>query len=65
MILPQNSKIPYLDAVVSPILTFNSEVWGAYAKFDLKSWNSSQIEKTHLQFRYVIDAVVCGVEEKK
>ena len=40
------------DAMISPILTYNSKVWGAYAKSDLKSWDmySSQIENTHLQF---------------
>ena len=29
---------------------YNSEVWGAFAKSDFKSWDSSAIEKTHLQF---------------
>ena len=42
------SKI--FDAMVSPILTYNSEVWGAYTKSDLKSWDNTQIEKSHLQF---------------
>lgn len=32
------------------ILPYNCEVWGAYAKSDLKCWDSSQIEKAHLQF---------------
>ena len=36
--------------MISPILKYNSEVQGAYAKSDLKCWDSSQIEKTHLQF---------------
>ena len=36
--------------MISPILAYNSEVWGANTKSDLKSWDSSQIEKTHLQF---------------
>ena len=36
--------------MISPILTYNSEVWGAFAKLDFKSWDSSAIEKTHLQF---------------
>jgi len=36
--------------MISPILTYDSEAWGAYAKSDLKSWDSFQIEKTHLQF---------------
>ena len=38
------------DSMISPILTYNSEVWGAYVKSDFKSWDSSAIEKTHLQF---------------
>ena len=36
--------------MISPILTYNSEIWGVYVKPDFKSWDSSQIEKTHLQF---------------
>jgi len=36
--------------MISPILTYNSEVWGALAKSDFKSWDSSAIEETHLQF---------------
>jgi len=36
------------DAMISPILTYNTEVWGAYAKSDLESWDSSQIEKRHI-----------------
>ena len=38
------------DSMISPILTYNSEVWDAFAESDLKSWDSSAIEKTHLQF---------------
>ena len=38
------------DSMISPILTYNSEVWGAFVKSDFKSWDSSAIEKTHLQF---------------
>ena len=38
------------DSMISPILTYNSEVWGAFAKSDFKSSDSSAIEKTHLQF---------------
>ena len=48
--LPPDLANKIFDAMISPILTYNSEVWGAYAKSDLKSWDSSQIEKTHLQF---------------
>ena len=39
-----------LDSMISPIPTYNSEVWGAFVKSDSKSWDSSAIEKTHLQF---------------
>ena len=38
------------DAMISPILTYNSEIWGVYTKPDFKSWDSSQIEKAHLQY---------------
>ena len=34
------------DSMISPILTYNSEVWGAFVKSDFKSWDSSAIEKT-------------------
>ena len=34
----------------SPILTYNSEIWGVYTKPDFKTWDGSQIEKAHLQF---------------
>ena len=36
--------------MISPILTHNSEVWGAFVKSDFKSWDSSGIEKTHEHF---------------
>ena len=35
--------------MISPILTYNNEVWGAFVKSDFKSWDSFTIEKTHLQ----------------
>ena len=30
-----------LDSMISPILTYNSDVWGAFVKSDFKSWDSS------------------------
>ena len=36
--------------MMSPILTYNSEIWGVYTKSEFKAWDNSQIEKTHLQF---------------
>ena len=38
------------DTMISPILTYNSEIWGVYVKPDFKIWDGSQIEKLHLQF---------------
>ena len=38
------------DTMISPILTYNSEIWGVNAKPDFKTWDGSQIEKAHLQF---------------
>ncbi len=38
------------DSKILPILTYNSEVWGAFVKSDFKSWDLSPIEKTHLRF---------------
>ena len=38
------------DTMIPPILTYNSEVWGAFVKSDFKSWDNSGIEKTHLHF---------------
>ena len=36
--------------MISPILTYNSEVWGAFVKSDSKSWDNFRIEKTYLHF---------------
>ena len=38
------------DTMISPILTYNSEIWGVYPEPDFKTWDGSQIEKAHLQF---------------
>ena len=35
--------------MIAPILTYNSEDWGAFVKSGFKSWDSSAIEKTHLK----------------
>ena len=50
--------------MISPILTYNSEVWGVYTKPDFKTWESTQIEKTHLKFckRYLkVSNKACNV----
>jgi hypothetical protein len=42
--------IKIFDTIISPILLYNSEVWGVYTKNDFNNWDNSQIEKTHLRF---------------
>ena len=37
------------DTMISPILTYNSEVWGLFIKSDFKYWDTSP-KKGHLQF---------------
>ena len=36
--------------MISPILTYNNEVWGLFIKSDFKYWDTSPIEKGHLQY---------------
>ena len=39
------------DGIVSPILLYNSEVWGGvYANNDFIKWDKTSTEKTHLKF---------------
>jgi hypothetical protein len=38
------------DSIITPILLYNSEIWGAYEKNDLNKWDNSQTEKVHLRF---------------
>ena len=36
--------------MISPTLTYNSEVWGVFIKSDFKYWDTSPIEEGRLQF---------------
>ena len=36
--------------IITPILLYNSEVWGAYEKNDMNKWDNSQIENVQLRF---------------
>ena len=38
------------DTMISPILTYNSEIWGVYTKPDFMTWDGSQNRQAHLQF---------------
>ena len=48
--LHPNTASQIFDAMIFPILSYNSEVWGMYTKQDFKTWDRSPIEKVHLQF---------------
>ena len=38
------------DKMISPVLTYKSEVLGVFIKSDFQYWDTSPIEKGHLQF---------------
>ncbi|CAB3993421.1 Hypothetical predicted protein [Paramuricea clavata] len=42
--------IKIFDSIITPILLYNSEVWGTYVKNDFNNWDKSPIEKVHLKF---------------
>ena len=38
------------DGIVSPILLYNSEIWGAYVNKGFMKWDNTPTEKAHLKF---------------
>jgi hypothetical protein len=48
--LARKTATKIFDSIISPILLYNSEVWGAYEKNDLNKWDNSETEKVHLRF---------------
>jgi hypothetical protein len=48
--LPPNLAVKIFDSIISPILLYNSEVWGAFANHDLNKWDQSPTEKIHSKF---------------
>ena len=46
---PKTATIIF-DCIISPILLYNSEIWGAYEKKDFDKWDNSPSEKVHLKF---------------
>jgi hypothetical protein len=44
--------IKIFESIMSPILLYNSEIWGAFTRInkDFNKWNQTPIEKTHLKF---------------
>ena len=48
--LPPKLACRIFDSVISPILLYNSEVWGAYNVGDFAKWDKTWAEKAHLKF---------------
>ena len=48
--LPPKLAMKIFDGIVSPILLYNSEVWGAYVNNDFTKWDKTSTEKAHLKF---------------
>jgi len=48
--LPIHLANKIFDSLFLPILTYGSEVWGAYDKDDSSSWEKDVIERTHIYF---------------
>ena len=38
------------EAMISPLLSCESQIWGVYVKHDYKAWEKPQLQKTHLKF---------------
>ena len=38
------------EAMISPILSCNSEIWGVFVKHEFKAWDNTPTEKSHLKF---------------
>ena len=49
-LLSPKSACKIFDSMVSPILLYNSEVWGAYTNCDFNKWDNTSTEKVHLKF---------------
>ena len=48
--LPVKAALKLFDCVISPILLYCSEVWGAFHYTDYDRWDNNIIEEIHLSF---------------
>ena len=48
--LPVWAALKLFDSVISPILLYCSEIWGAFGYLDYEKWDANPIEKVHLSF---------------
>ena len=49
-VLSPKASWKIFDHIISPILLYGSEVWGAYDKNDFSKWDKTPTEKAHLKF---------------
>ena len=47
--LPITTWNKLFDALFSPILLYNSEIWGTYEKINFDKWETDCVEKLHTQ----------------
>ena len=38
------------ETIITPILSYNAEVWGVYNKHDFEHWDNTTTEKAHIRF---------------
>ena len=48
--LPTKLALRLFRTLISPVLTYGSEVWGPYSDFNFEEWEKSKIEQVHSQF---------------
>ena len=49
-LLSPKSASKIFDSMISPILLYNSEIWGAYIICDFSKWDNTSTEKNRLKF---------------
>ena len=56
--------IKIFDSIISPILFYNWEVWGAYLNSDFNKWEIPPVEKVHIRFCNIylgVNSKACNV----
>ena len=48
--LPINTCNKLFDTLFLPILSYGSEIWGAYGNMNFKKWEKDPVERQHTQF---------------
>ena len=48
--LSPNIALKIFHSIISPILLYNSEIWGAFDNDNLNKWETSDIEKVNIRF---------------